>query len=53
MSLREFVDLFWRRSADPRVKIPKAMELAFGDPQSAAEAEIKALIDRYHAEQGA
>jgi putative SOS response-associated peptidase YedK len=53
MSLREFVDLFWRRTADPRVKIPKAMELAFGDPQSAPEAEIKALIDRYNAEQAA
>ncbi|MEO7710172.1 MAG: SOS response-associated peptidase family protein [Caldimonas sp.] len=51
MSLKEFVDLFWRRAADPRLKIPKAMELAFDDPQTPAEVEIKALIDRFNAEQ--
>ena len=51
MSLKEFVDLFWRRAADPKLKIPKAMELAFDDPQTPAEVEIKALIDRFNAEQ--
>ena len=53
MSLREFVDVFWRRAADPRVKIPKAMELAFAAPGTPEEFEIKGLIDRYDAEQAA
>ena len=53
MSLREFVDLFWRRAADPKIKIPKAMELAFADPRTPEEAEIKRLIDRHDSEQAA
>ena len=53
MSLREFVDVFWRRAADPRVKIPKAMALAFAAPGTPEEFEIKGLIDRYDAEQAA
>lgn len=51
MSIREYVDLFWRRTVDARVKIPKAMEAPFMAPGSAAEQEIKAIIDRYHAAQ--
>jgi len=53
MSLKDFVDLFWRRAADPKIRLPKAMELAFANPQGAQEAEIKTLIDRYNAEQAA
>ena len=51
LSLKEFYDLFWRRQADTRIKIPKAMEDAFSQPQSDAERDIKALIDAYAAEQ--
>jgi len=51
LSIGEFVDLFWRRNADPSVKIPKAMEAAFGSPQSDEERAVKAAIDEHHAQQ--
>jgi putative SOS response-associated peptidase YedK len=51
MSIREFVELFYKRQTDSKIKIPKAMELAFADPQTPEEFEIKALIDGYHAGQ--
>jgi putative SOS response-associated peptidase YedK len=31
ISLREFFELFWRRMAEPALKIPKALESAFAD----------------------
>ena len=51
MSLREYVEVFWRRTVDARVKIPKAMEAPFLAPASDAEGELKALIERHHAAQ--
>jgi len=51
LSVREFYDLFWRRKADPKVKVPKAMEAAFAAPASDIERDIKALIDEFSAEQ--
>ena len=51
MSIRDFYDTFWRRKEDGKVKIPKAMEDAFSDPQTDAEREIKGLIDAFRAEQ--
>lgn len=49
LGIREFVDLFYRR-AQARLKIPKAMELAFEHPTTPQEAEIKAFIDAFKAE---
>ncbi len=51
LSIPDFYDLFYRRMADPRVKIPKALELAFAQPQSDAEREIKVLIDEFSGHQ--
>lgn len=51
MSIREYVDLFWRRTIDAKVKIPKAMEAPFMAPGSEVEGEIKTHIDRHHAAQ--
>jgi putative SOS response-associated peptidase YedK len=47
MSVDEFYRAFWQRDndAEARVKIPKAMELAFAEPESDGERRIKALID--------
>lgn len=53
MSIKEFVDLFWRRIGDSSIKVPKAMELAFSSPQSDGERRIKALIDQYAEQQAA
>lgn len=51
LSIKEFYELFWRRKADPKVKIPKAMEAAFAEPATELERQIKALIDEVAAEQ--
>lgn len=47
LSIKEFYDLFWRRKADPKVKIPKSMEAAFAQPTTELERQIKALIDEF------
>lgn len=39
-SLKEFVDLFWQRAGRSEAEISKALEIAFGDPQTASEADI-------------
>jgi len=51
MSIREYVDVFWRRTMAGELKIPKAMEAPFDHPTTDAEQEIKALIDRFRAQQ--
>jgi len=51
MSVGEFYRTFWQRDNEPeaRVKIPKAMELAFADPATDDERRIKELIDQHNA----
>lgn len=45
-----FARLYWARSQDRRVKIPKGMDLAFLEPGTAVERQIKGYIDAYNAE---
>jgi len=47
LSLPEFVELYWHRREGDRIRIPKAMDAAFADPQTAAERQIKAFIDEF------
>jgi hypothetical protein len=49
LSVRDYFDLFWRRTQGEKVKIPKGMDDGFSEPQSCAEREIKALIDQWRA----
>jgi putative SOS response-associated peptidase YedK len=51
MSIGEFARLFFERAEGSRAKLPKAMEDAFAEPQSDAEREIKAHIDRFNADE--
>lgn len=51
MNIHEFARLFFERAEGSKAKIPKGMEDAFANPQSDGEREIKALIDRFNAEQ--
>jgi putative SOS response-associated peptidase YedK len=51
MDIKEFVRLFWERAENSTIKIPKAMEAAFADPQTEQERQIKALIVAYTADQ--
>ncbi len=51
VSLADFVDLFWRRVQDgaSKVKVAKALEGAFADPQSDEERQVAALIAEFAA----
>ncbi|MFT3955770.1 MAG: SOS response-associated peptidase family protein [Piscinibacter sp.] len=51
ISIRKFVDLFYRRRQDTKLKIPKAMEEAFANPTTAEEREIHGLIAEHRAAQ--
>ncbi|CAN7386947.1 SOS response-associated peptidase family protein [Variovorax sp. LjRoot178] len=51
LKLEEFAKIYFERSTNPRIKIPKVMDAAFLAPQSDIEREIKALIDTFNAEQ--
>ena len=51
MDIKEFVRVFWERAEGAKIKIPKAMEAAFADPQTEQERQIKALIVAYAADQ--
>lgn len=53
MSIREFYDVFYQRAEEGKLKIPKAMESAFDNPQTEDERAIKALIDQFNAQQAA
>lgn len=48
VDLHAFVHIFWHRLTDASIKIPKAMEDAFADPQNDDEALIKSHIDAFH-----
>lgn len=49
IGIAEFVRLYWDRSQGAKVKIPKAMDAAFANPQSDDERRIKKLIDEFNA----
>src|ERR1035437_3556540 len=51
IDIKEFVNLFWLRNANDRIKIPKAMEESFTAPQGEDETRIKGSIDEYRVEQ--
>jgi len=52
MDIHEFARLFFERAEGVnKAKVPKAMEDAFAQPQTEAEREIKALIEKFNAEQ--
>ena len=51
VSMKDFVRLYWDRAQGAKIKIPKAMDDAFAQPQTDEERQIKQLIDRFNAEQ--
>jgi hypothetical protein len=51
ISIEEFYDLFWRRVVDPRIKIPKAMEVPFETSAATGDGRVKAAIDEFKAAQ--
>jgi putative SOS response-associated peptidase YedK len=53
LSLEAFIELYGARFADPRIKIPKAMDLAFADRRDDSERRIGDLISEFAGKQGA
>jgi putative SOS response-associated peptidase YedK len=51
MDIEEFARLYFERAEGSKAKIPKAVDDAFREPQTDAESEIRALIDRYNQDQ--
>jgi putative SOS response-associated peptidase YedK len=49
LSLPEFVELYWHRREGARIRIPKAMDAAFAEPQTSEERQVKAFIDEFNA----
>jgi len=44
ISFEDFVRLYWDRQSNSRIKVAKAMDAAFSDPQNDSERRTKALI---------
>ena len=51
IDIKAFVELYWYRRNDPRLKLPKGMERAFADPRTDDERRIKQAIDEYKAQE--
>jgi putative SOS response-associated peptidase YedK len=51
LDIHEFARLYWERAEGRGVKIPKAMDFGFADPQSPAERDIANFIAKYDAGQ--
>jgi len=49
--MKDFVRLYWDRAQGAKIRIPKAMDAAFAQPQTDEERQVKQLIDRFNAEQ--
>jgi putative SOS response-associated peptidase YedK len=51
IGIQDFVRLYWQRQHDTKIKIPKAMDAGFANPQTPEEREIKQLIDAFDQQQ--
>lgn len=53
LSIREFVDLYWHRESDKRIRIPKALDLYFAGAEEEAEQQVRHLIEAHDTRQAA
>ncbi len=51
MSIGDFVELFYHRQTNSRIKIPKSLEAEFSDPRTDDERVIKASIEAFNSTQ--
>lgn len=49
IDLHAFYDLFWRRVTDPKIRIPKAMEMPFRDETDGVGSQIREAIETFAA----
>lgn len=48
VSIEQYVDIYWRRQSDKRIKIPKAIDFDFDHPKNEQESEIHHLIEEFN-----
>jgi putative SOS response-associated peptidase YedK len=53
ISIKEFVRLYWDRQTNAKIKIPRALDVAFSEPANDDKREIRKLIETYNSEQSA
>ncbi|HTE15331.1 MAG TPA: hypothetical protein VK642_09660, partial [Burkholderiales bacterium] len=51
IGIREFFDLFWRDRQDAKIRVPRAMEAPFAEPQMDIERQIKTAIDAFNVQE--
>lgn len=51
ISIKDFVRLYWDRAQGAKIKIPKAMDAAFAEPQSHDEKQVHDFIVEFNAQQ--
>src|SRR4051794_36861365 len=51
ISLKDFVRLYWDRAQGAKIKIPKAVDVAFAEPANDDEREIARLIAEFNAQE--
>jgi hypothetical protein len=51
VSIKQFFRLYWLRSQGAKIKIPKAMDAAFSEPDTDEERQIAEMISAHNAEQ--
>lgn len=51
LSIADFIRIYWTRQQQPSIRIPKAMDAAFANPQTEGEREVKSFIDAFDAAQ--
>ncbi|AKJ30907.1 SOS response-associated peptidase family protein [Caldimonas brevitalea] len=51
LDLPQFVDVFWHRRSNPKIKIPRAVEASFETPESEPAQQVKTWIDEFRAAQ--
>jgi len=51
VGIKDFVRLYWDRAQGAKIKIPKAMDAAFADPQNDDEREVWRLIQQFNAQE--
>lgn len=47
LSIQDYVELFYWRTQDSSIKVPKGMEVGFEEPRTDEERRVRELIDQY------
>jgi anion-transporting ArsA/GET3 family ATPase len=48
LSLRDFIKVYWERSENPKVKLPRALDAMFAGQRTDDSRELRALIEQFN-----